>query len=645
MKKISLFVFFLCALASSGYTQSSFSVSSLVGVNTSDDDIICAFIDNGLLVANNSEQDVVNDYKWNEHRIFSVAYFEKKNNFRTFEKGKSFLPYQLPIDQGTACFDPIQQVLYFSSAFNFGKAKGSRLKLYQMKRNGNAWHDPELLPFCKEGYDYTHPWFDSKLNLLVFSSNTIGTRGGMDIWLCYFNQGNWTEPTNPGVFVNSAGNELFPVLFEGDIYFSSNKLTTGAGFDLYKSLGDEQYSTSIQLSYPFNTPKDDLRIVWLDRDHAYVASNRDGGMGGDDVYMLSRVFQPQENQDTYSAMLHVNNMPAPGAKIGVTNSLGELMISGTLDDKGTMSLATIPLYQKVRLTVSGIDSKLYGSCVLYLIDAHGNKVRELRLNALGWVELELLPFDYSDLNLMANMDNSVLKIDLEGSVRRRLASNSSSLPLQENNHITIVDEDGQIVAIARLDQSGRFAFSNLNPELSYTFRLSGESKQSELLVLDRGKQILLPFLNEEVVYSRIEKRDAIELVNENNDVVYVAPEDVFIVNRIYYGSNSAELSTEAQEQLDQLADMMMRNKEVAVELTAHTDARGSADNNLLLSQRRAEAIKAYLVSKGIPTAAVLAKGKGESELLNGCRDADGCNDAAHAINRRAEIQLKRKLEQ
>lgn len=645
MKKISLFIFFVCALASFGNGQSSFSVSSLAGVNTPDDDIICAFIDNGLLVANNSEQDIVNDYKWNEHRIFSVSYFEKKNNFRTFEKGTSFLPYQLPIDQGTACFDPIQEVLYFSSAFNFGKAKGSRLKLYQMKRNGNAWHDPELLPFCKEGYDYTHPWFDSKLNLLVFSSNTIGTRGGMDIWLCYFNQGNWTEPTNPGVFVNSAGNELFPVLFDGDVYFSSNKLTTGAGFDLYKSLGDEQYSTSIQLSYPFNTPQDDLRIVWLDRDHAYVASNRDGGVGGDDVYMLSRVFQPQENQDTYSALLHVNNMPAPGAKIGVTNSLGELMISGTLDDNGTISLATIPLYQKVRLTVSGIDPKLYGSCVLYLIDAHGNRVRELRLNAMGWVELELLPFDYSDLNLIANMDNSVLKIDLEGSVRRRLAPNTSGLPLQENSQITIVDEDGQIVAIARLDPAGRFAFSNLNPELSYTFRLSGESKQSELLVLDRGKQILLPFLNEEVVYSRIEKREAIELVNENNDIVYVAPEDVFIVNRVYYGSNSAELSSEAQEQLDQLVDMMMRNKEVAVELTAHTDARGSADSNLLLSQRRAESIKAYLVAKGIPSTAVLAKGKGESELLNGCRETENCNDAAHAINRRAEIQLKRKLEQ
>lgn len=644
MKKISL-LFLVCALAYFGNGQSSFSISSLAGVNTSDDDIICSFIDNGLLVANNSEQDAVSDYLWNEHRIFSVSYFEKKNNFRTFEKAKSFLPYQLPIDLGTACFDPVQQVLYFSTAFNFGKAKGNRLKLYRMKRNGNAWHDPELLPFCKEGYDYTHPWFDSKLNLLVFSSNTIGTRGGMDVWLCYFHEGNWTEPTNPGVLVNSAGNELFPVLFEGDIFFSSNKLTTGSGFDLFKSLGDEQYSTSIQLPFPFNTSQDDLRIVWLDRDHAYVASNREGGLGGDDVYMLSRVFQPQDSQDTYSAMLHVNNRPAPGAKITVSNGLGEQMISGTLDENGTMSLAAIPLYQKVRLTVTGIDSKLYASCVLYLIDAHGNRVRELRLNALGWVELELLPFDYSDLNLMANMDNSVLKIDLEGSVRRRLAQNTAKTPTHDNGQITIVDEYDRIVAIARIDQAGRFAFSNLNPELSYTFRLSGESKQSELLVLDRGKQILLPFLNEEVVYSRIEKRDAIELVNENNDIVYVAPEDVFIVNRIYYGSNSAELSTEAQEQLDQLAEMMLLNKEVVVELTAHTDARGSANSNLLLSQRRAESIKGYLVSKGIANTAILAKGKGESELLNGCTETEICDDAAHAINRRAEIQLKRKLEQ
>ena len=102
---------------------------------------------------------------------------------------------------------------------------------------------------------------------------------------------------------------------------------------------------------------------------------------------------------------------------------------------------------------------------------------------------------------------------------------------------------------------------------------------------------------------------------------------------ITFETNSAQLTPRSKEQLDVVAAALKndRLKDFSFEVEGHADARGAADANQLLSQQRAESVRAYLVgSHSIPEARLRAVGKGDTEPMN-------TRDVAAAENRRVTI--------
>ncbi|MBM3316524.1 MAG: OmpA family protein [Candidatus Eisenbacteria bacterium] len=86
--------------------------------------------------------------------------------------------------------------------------------------------------------------------------------------------------------------------------------------------------------------------------------------------------------------------------------------------------------------------------------------------------------------------------------------------------------------------------------------------------------------------------------------------------------------------LDQIADVLKRQPETRVTIVGHTDSRGSDEYNQRLSLRRAEAIRDYLVRKGVPAEQMMVDGKGESEPV-----ASNETDEGRARNRRIEFKV------
>ena len=85
--------------------------------------------------------------------------------------------------------------------------------------------------------------------------------------------------------------------------------------------------------------------------------------------------------------------------------------------------------------------------------------------------------------------------------------------------------------------------------------------------------------------------------------------------------------------------ILQKNKHVGVELSSHTDSKGTDARNMKLSQRRADAAVNYVVTKGIDAAKIIAKGFGESmpvapNELNGKDNPEG-----RAKNRRTEFKV------
>lgn len=84
-----------------------------------------------------------------------------------------------------------------------------------------------------------------------------------------------------------------------------------------------------------------------------------------------------------------------------------------------------------------------------------------------------------------------------------------------------------------------------------------------------------------------------------------------LIDNIFYDFDRATLRPESTEALDKLVVLLNENPHVAIELAAHCDYKGSEEYNIRLSQRRAESVINYLISKGIPKARLQPKGYGK----------------------------------
>jgi outer membrane protein OmpA-like peptidoglycan-associated protein len=105
--------------------------------------------------------------------------------------------------------------------------------------------------------------------------------------------------------------------------------------------------------------------------------------------------------------------------------------------------------------------------------------------------------------------------------------------------------------------------------------------------------------------------------------------------------NSAELTSDARITLDQLGTALRdpRLGAFSFVIAGHTDAKGGVDFNQKLSERRAEAVRSYLIAKsGIAAERLTAKGYGKSQLLDPDHPEDGVNRRVQVINTSAASQ-------
>ena len=112
---------------------------------------------------------------------------------------------------------------------------------------------------------------------------------------------------------------------------------------------------------------------------------------------------------------------------------------------------------------------------------------------------------------------------------------------------------------------------------------------------------------------------------------------------IYYDLDRAEIRKDAAAILDEkILPLLLKYPKLRMELGSHTDCRSSYDYNIDLSQRRADSAVAYLVRKGIDARRLLAKGYGESQLVNDCKCEGAvkvnCSESQHQENRRTTIK-------
>jgi outer membrane protein OmpA-like peptidoglycan-associated protein len=107
-----------------------------------------------------------------------------------------------------------------------------------------------------------------------------------------------------------------------------------------------------------------------------------------------------------------------------------------------------------------------------------------------------------------------------------------------------------------------------------------------------------------------------------------------VLNNIFFETGSSTLLKESFVELNTLVGLLNENPKLRVEIGGHTDNVGNAEYNMNLSQHRADAVKNYLVEKGIEANRLQSKGYGFSKPI-----ADNDSEQNRAKNRRTEIKI------
>ncbi len=115
------------------------------------------------------------------------------------------------------------------------------------------------------------------------------------------------------------------------------------------------------------------------------------------------------------------------------------------------------------------------------------------------------------------------------------------------------------------------------------------------------------------------------------------PGSSFVINNLYYATNSADLKPESYIVLEAFAGYLKENTSVTIEIQGHTDNVGGAQANEALSANRAYTVKAFLEEKGIDGKRITAKGYGANKPL-----ADNTTEEGKAKNRRTEFLITGK---
>jgi outer membrane protein OmpA-like peptidoglycan-associated protein len=114
----------------------------------------------------------------------------------------------------------------------------------------------------------------------------------------------------------------------------------------------------------------------------------------------------------------------------------------------------------------------------------------------------------------------------------------------------------------------------------------------------------------------------------------ITPPKSFTLDNVFFDSGKSTLRAESNKELNELADYMILKKTLFIEIAGHTDNVGAAEANQKLSEERANAVKKYLVSKGIAPERITPKGYGDTQPVEYNDTAEG-----RQKNRRTEVRI------
>ena len=222
-------------------------------------------------------------------------------------------------------------------------------------------------------------------------------------------------------------------------------------------------------------------------------------------------------------------------------------------------------------------------------------------------------------------ENILTKYMVEGVIKDK----NSKMPLA-GAKVALLDDKGNVLQEKVTTKDASYLFK-LDPDINYVVRGTSDAYIPKEIKFLTGK--------DGEIYHNINLElesfsDAEERVKQDETGRVMVQ-----IDKIFFNFNSYKIQPEASQKLDVLVNLMKKYPSMEVEVSAHTDAKGSDDYNLSLSEKRAASTLEYLVSQGIEKSRLTSIGYGETKPLNKCVREGICEDEEYDINRRCEFKV------
>ncbi|HSJ67663.1 MAG TPA: OmpA family protein [Anditalea sp.] len=397
-------------------------------------------------------------------------------------------------------------------------------------------------------------------NILIYTScDAPDSFGSCDLYVTYKVNGKWQKPTNMGKNVNSRQWDSQPSLSaDGSIlFFSSNRRGGYGGNDIWYTArqGGGTWSEAKNLGSGVNTPKDEVSpFIYFNNELLFFASNGHLGFGGMDLYMSK-------------------------------------MIDGEFAEPVNMG---------------------------YPINDHKD---------------QLALFITAQRDYAYYTENTFREGRLDGSYLYRFAF-PEEIDLGEKILVTegrVLDQKTGRPISAKLS-----LVSLMNDSTIYEFQSDGENGKFMMLYPDQSFSGL--YVEKEGFLPKIYNVEKDSLKNKKNieiNLTPVASGEQFIFENVFFDFDKADLKQESRSSLRRLQDFLRANPMVKITIVGHTDNVGSSSYNQSLSYKRAESVKAYLIDQGVSEEKLATLGMGDKQPIVS-------NDTAElrALNRRIEVVIQ-----
>jgi OOP family OmpA-OmpF porin len=386
--------------------------------------------------------------------------------------------------------------------------------------------------------------------------------GSCDLYISYKTGEEWSEPVNLGPAVNSRSWESQPALSADGraLYFVSNRQGGKGGNDIYVSTrnAEEEWSRPENLGAPINTSFDEISpFIHANNQSLYFASNGHTGMGGYDLFVA-------EQLDGDGSWQEPRNLGYP---------------INTHEDQ-------------VSLFVTADGREGYYSY-------------EERRNREGGRSL-LYKFNIPEAARVQNRSNYVSGKVYDAQSREPIGANITLFDIVDNRIVNDVQSDSV---------NGSY------------FIVLTEGSEYALYVNKRG------YLFKSLAFN-YGKNNTLEPIAID---VYLEPIRAGVVttlNNIFFDTDQYQLQQKSETELERVVQFLNDNPEVRIGIAGHTDNVGNPSYNQQLSQKRAQAVFNYLQEAGISPDRLQAKGYGQTQPI-----APNDTEADRQQNRRIEFRV------